>query len=197
MTQEEVLPRTSVSPSVGERKHTFYSHHLLCDPAKYRKAALSRPEPKYLRRDRVAAGGARLAAPATQQRRSWVGTRGRGSFVGDGTGWHPALTCAQLPSLSRNLSASAQSSDSFRETPPGPAEANSRPGRRIKAFLRSRRPGFNGAAGNGEALAALPLVLVVCYGGMLMALKRTSPVRALLEGARKSGDHPDLFPFSP
>lgn len=43
----------------------------------------------------------------------------------------------------------------------------------------------------------LTLVLVVCYGGMLMALKRTSPVRALLEGARKSGDHPDLFPFSP
>lgn len=43
----------------------------------------------------------------------------------------------------------------------------------------------------------LALVLAVCYGGMLMALKGTSPVRALLEGARKSGDHPDLFPVSP
>lgn len=34
------------------------------------------------------------------------------------------------------------------------------------------------------------LVPVVCYGGMLMRLKGTSPVR------RKSGDHPDLFPVS-
>lgn len=36
----------------------------------------------------------------------------------------------------------------------------------------------------------LALVPVVCYGGMLMRLKGTSPVR------RKSGDHPDLFPVS-
>lgn len=42
----------------------------------------------------------------------------------------------------------------------------------------------------------LALVPAVCYGGMLMRLKGTSPVRTLLEGARKSGDHPDLFPVS-
>lgn len=163
------LPRWISARAEGKRKHTFYSHHLIRDPAKYGKLRSS-----VQKRNICSVTGWQLLGPVSRtQQRCW---RVKIHLGGSVESWQLPengtcgtvdgilqLPSAQLLSLSCSLSVSSQSLGSFRKTPSWAPD----PGGLVQlgpvSFCWSEQPSWTEGRGDGlVGIWCLWLVALEC-----------------------------------